>query len=119
MKDEHIQQAKNILQVLEDKLEKTNIQNKINALYLMRASRIYNYRILDYMLSYSELNFDLLTYEDVLYLVITVNQARMISPYELMYKLRNRFYSCYTELKPYVVLKTLGLFCKMRLMYME
>ena len=113
------QQVEKILTLFEDVIDSLNIQNKLAILSLMRNSGIYNHKILDFMLYYTEMNFDNLSYEDLLNIVRTNNGARKISPFEIFFRLRNRFNEQYDEFKSTVIITTLGVFCKARMMYSE
>jgi hypothetical protein len=107
------------LSLLEDKLEKYNIQNKIHMISLMRYAKTYNDRILDYMLYYAEMNFELLSYEDILNIILTVLSAKKVNPFELMYRLRTRFNATFRELRPFQVLRTLNVYSKIKMHFME
>ena len=81
--------------MLEDKLDKLSIQNKLNLLTLMRSAKTYNDKILDFMLYYADVNFDMLGYEDTLNIILTVLSAKKVNPFELLYRLRIKFNESY------------------------
>ena len=105
--------------MLEDKLDKLSIQNKLNLLTLMRSAKTYNDKILDFMLYYADVNFDMLGYEDTLNIILTVLSAKKVNPFELLYRLRIKFNESYKELRPFVILRTLSVYTKMRMLFME
>jgi hypothetical protein len=119
MKKEHEDQVRELLKGMEEVFESLNIQNKMMILRIMRVSKVYNPPILDYMLNYCDQNFDLMTYEDLFDVIWTVFQERSINPYEMFYKLRIKFNENYKTLKPFTIIRTLGVYCKLKMNFME
>jgi hypothetical protein len=103
----------------EDCLSTMTIQNKMRVVNLMRASKVSNDKILDFMLYYVEMNFPSMRYDDMLSITLACTGAKRITPFEIVYSLKNSFNKIHKELTPTVVLKSLGAFCKLRLMYTE
>lgn len=103
----------------ENSLDTMTIQNKMKMVNMMRASKVANNRILDFMLYYSEMNFQSMRYDDLLNVLLACMSAKTITPYELAYNLKNSFNKFYKEFTPTTIVKTLGAFCKLRLMYTE
>ena len=102
----------------QDSIDTLNIQNKIRIMNLMRRSQVYNYKILDFMLYYTEMNFENLSYEDILKIVMTnIGAAKMI-PYEILFRIRNRF-NKENDLRPSLIILTLAVFIRAKLMFTE
>jgi len=119
MNPEYERQVEKILSFFEEKMDTLNFQQKNNILRLMRQSGVYNYKILDFMLYYVEMNYLQLSYENMLLIIKTNLNARKITPFELIYKLRNKFNQSYMQLEPLVIVSTLMSFSKMRLFFIE
>lgn len=108
-----------ILELFQNSFNDLNIQGKMRIINLMRVCKTYNNKLLDSVLIFAEMNFTNLNYDDLLNIMITNHGARRVTPFEMLYKMRNRFNETFRELKPGTVIKTLGLFCKNRMVYTE
>ncbi len=84
----------------------------------MRRSQVYNYKILDFMLYYTEMNFENLSYEDLLKIVMTNIGAAKVTPYEILFRIRNRF-NKQNDLRPSLIILTLAVFIRAKLMFAE
>ena len=107
------------LNVLEKDIEKYNIQQMVLILFFMKTTKVYNDDILDFLLYYVEINFDNLIYQDKLNIINIIFSNRKIVPYELVYKLRNKFNNIHLSLEDKWILKTLKLFSKLKMTYTE
>src|SRR5690349_5055685 len=87
-----------ILKLFEDTIDDFNIQEKIKVINLMKLCKVYNDKLLDSILHFTEINFIHMNYNDLLNILITNHGARRITPFELLYKMRNRFNETYREL---------------------
>lgn len=70
------------------------------------------------MLYYTEMNLENLTYEDLLKIVMTNIAAAKVMPYEILFRIRNRF-NKQNNLRPSLIILTLAVFIRARLMFME
>ena len=119
LNEEYKNQVERILKMFEESMDKYSIQEKMKILILMKSSRVFNDKILDFMLYYAEMNIETLNYDDLLLVFSTNMAAKRFTPFELAYKLRNQFNIIYRNLKPPTILKTFGVLCKIRMTFTE
>ena len=119
LKQSHLEEVATFLKFNEDLVHEYNIQNKMKILNMMRYTRVYNDKLLDYFMFYADANFDLLNYEDLFNIVYVVTIAKRVNPFELIYRLRIKFNQVKDDLRPYTVLKTLAMYVKMKMNFME
>ena len=82
---------------------------------LMKYTKVFNDKILDYMLYYVNSNFDKMNIDDIIHILDTVSSNRKITPYELLYKLRNKIQNNQYHYSPIQTLKILNLFTRIKM----
>ena len=108
-----------LLKVLKKDIDKYNIQQMVSVLFFMKNTKVYDDDILDFLLYYVEINFDNLTYQDKLSIINIIHSNRKMIPYELVYRLRNKFNDIHLTLEDIWIIKTLKLFSKLKMTYTE